>query len=365
MDRRDPQRQPPPAFRAGSYSYRLPEDRIAGVPLPRREDSRLLVIPRGASGPQAFQDRAIPDLPSLLRPGDLLVLNDTRVLKARLAVRRVRTGGHGEILVLETEGRTSRFLLRTRGSPRIGEAFSTDGPGDPQIVLSASEGGGIYRGGLIPEEAGWDALLDLRGRPPLPPYIKRGRRADPRDREDAERYQTVYAKNPGAAAAPTAGLHLTEDILQSARARGVRLASLTLHVGLGTFKPVGEEDIRLHPMHPEAFILPPETAAAVEACRVRRGRVVAAGTTVARVLETCAHRHRTVRPGAGSTRLFLHPPMGLSIVDALLTNFHAPDSTLMLLVSAFAGTNRIRGAYAHALRQGYRFLSYGDATFIQ
>ena len=354
----------PPLLRASFYGYDLPPRHIAQTPSSTRESARLLVIPRAQSGPQAFQDLEIPDLPSLLRAGDLLVLNDTRVTPARLFGRREATGGHAEVLVLEWEGNQAKILLKTRGSPRPGERIVFQSDSGLKFTLKKDMGSGLYETTYPGDSDNLLAMLEEHGRIPLPPYIRRGETRDPRDQEDRDRYQTVFARHPGAAAAPTAGLHLTDDLLKTIRSGGVEIATVTLHVGLGTFQPVHGEDIRRHTMHEEAFTLPEETASAYARCRERGGRIIAVGTTVVRVLESCLSESRHLQVGSGRTTLFLHPPEEIRSIDGLLTNFHAPDSTLVMLVAAFAGTERIRGAYRFALRSGYRFLSYGDATFI-
>jgi S-adenosylmethionine:tRNA ribosyltransferase-isomerase len=256
------------------------------------------------------------------------------------------------------------FLMRTRGTPTAGEKLGIPEATESTIELLQSLGAGLWRGRFAGSLEALEALLTARGKLPLPPYIRRDVGYDPRDALDEDRYQTVFAASPGAAAAPTAGLHLTNDLLTQIRSRGTSVAKITLHVGLGTFKPVHVADIRTHRMHAESFHLPSETADAVRQCRERGGRVLAVGTTVARVLEAQQDAHRCVRAGYGETYIYIHPPRMLHVVDGLLTNFHAPDSTLMLLVSAFAGRDRILAAYSFALRSKFRFLSYGDATFI-
>jgi len=336
------------------YDYALPPDAIAQQPLPERDAARLLVLDR-SSGERAH--RAIRDLPELLREEDLLVLNVTRVLPARL--RGVKpSGGHVEALLLGPTGPPGRFeaLVKIRRGLALGLRLS------------------FLRGGLH-AEAEIAALLDhgrvalqfdpsadpyALGETPVPPYIARAS-ADPRD---AERYQTVFARAPGSVAAPTAGLHFTPALLGAIRARGVQIGELILHVGIGTFRPLRAEDLAAGALHAEAYELPEATAQAVAGARARGGRVVAVGTTSARVLESCATESGCVTPGAGETRLLLAPGAQFRVVDALLTNFHLPRSSLLLLVAAFAGRERVLAAYREAIALGYRFYSYGDAMFI-
>ena len=354
----------PPHFRPGFFAYPLEDSAVAQVPSPKREDARLLLIPRAGTGPQAFADRSIQDLPRLLHPNDLLVLNDTRVEKARILLERTRTGGRAEITLVGGVAPDVQLLLRTRGTPELGERLGLPAGAEAIIELTARHGGGLWSARVLPQPDTFRTLLHARGRLPLPPYIKRQGTTDPRDALDEERYQTVFSRAAGAAAAPTAGLHLTEGILAGLKARGVATATVTLHVGLGTFKPIEVADIREHRIHQESYELPAATAEALARCKRRGGRVIAVGTTVTRVLETCAQRSGLVRAGKGETSIYLTPGSPFRVVDGLLTNFHAPDSTLMLLVSAFSGRDRVLAAYAHASRAGYRFLSYGDATLM-
>lgn len=361
-------------MRLSDFHYELPPDRIAQEPLRPRDAARLLVHGRGAD---ATRHRGVRDLPQELAPGDLLVVNDTRVLPARLHGRRP-SGGAVELLLLGPtgEGRVWRAMARPAKKLRPGEELALeepgggtglvarliereldlDGRGEPFWSLELSDPAAPH----TPVET----LLARAGRMPLPPYIDRARGVDPRDDGDREAYQTVYARRPGAVAAPTAGLHFTPELLAALAARGVERASVTLHVGLGTFRPLTVSDPREHVMHPERYVLPPATAEAVARCRDRGGRVVAVGTTSVRVLETCAADDGRVSPGEGETRLFLKPGDRFRCVDALLTNFHLPQSTLLLLVCAFAGRERVLGLYEEALERGYRFYSYGDAMLF-
>jgi S-adenosylmethionine:tRNA ribosyltransferase-isomerase len=335
------------------YDFELPPERIAQQPLAERDAARLLVLSRKGD---ALSHQMVRDLPALLEPGDLLVWNATRVLPARLRGRKA-SGGAAEALLLE-ETRDGRFraLLRTSGRQRVGLGLRFEGAGQAlDARIEALEPDGVVRlafsGGVSP----W-AL----GEAPLPPYIRR----DAADPADAARYQTLYARVPGAVAAPTAGLHFSQRLLDALDARGVRRAELVLHVGAGTFRPLGATELAARRLHPERFELPAETAAAIDAARARGGRVVAVGTTSARVLEARADERGGVTPGSGETDLFLLPGSRFRVVDALLTNFHLPRSSLLLLVAAFAGRERVLAAYAEALRAGYRFYSYGDAMLV-
>lgn len=337
------------------YEYPLPPDQIAQAPAPERDGARLLVLDR-ATGERRHE--SIRALPSCLRTGDLLVRNATRVLPARLRGRKT-TGGAAEALILAPVAPgTGRFraLVRTRGRLRAGLAIRFERAGetrDAEIVDVAPHGEVVLAFG-----AGTDPYVV--GEMPLPPYI---RRDAPRE-VDVERYQTVFARVPGSVAAPTAGLHLSERVLASLRGAGVGCAEVVLHVGPGTFRPLRDEDLRCGRLHAEPYDLPQATADAVAATRAAGGRVVAVGTTSARVLESCATDAGRVEPGGGSTRLFLRPGSRFRVVDALLTNFHLPRSSLLLLVAAFTGREPLLLAYAEAVREGYRFYSYGDAMLV-
>lgn len=356
-------------MRLRDFHYALPPGLIAQRPLPERDASRLLLLDRGTG---AVAHRSFRDLPALLRPGDLLVLNDTRVLPARLDGATPR-GGRVEILLLEeAEGTAWWAWVKPGRRARVGAAFSLPG-GLLARVRERGPEGRILLGfdGSVPVRE----LLERYGRMPLPPYIKRaapgGRPADPLaaaaregDLEDRERYQTVYAREEGAIAAPTAGLHFTDGILEAARARGVAVAFLTLHVGVGTFKPVRVAEVERHRMDPERFRIPEGTARAVKEVRGRGGRVVAVGTTTVRALESAADEGGAPRAGPGQATLFITPGYRFRVVDGLLTNFHLPGTTLLMLVSAFAGRERVLEAYGEAMAARYRFYSYGDAMLI-
>jgi S-adenosylmethionine:tRNA ribosyltransferase-isomerase len=337
------------------FDYDLPPHLIAQEPAPQRDQARLLVARRrdGSLAHHHFRD-----LPELLSAGDLLVLNDTRVVPARLLGRRVRTGGKWEGLFLRAlpEG-AWEILCQTRGRLVEGETLEVE-PGPLPLRLLERLPGGRWR--ALPAEPGSALdLLQRHGQVPLPPYIRKGRAVA----ADAQRYQTVYARQAGAVAAPTAGLHFTPEVFEGLRARRIERAFVTLHVGLGTFQPIQAEDVTQHHMHAEWGELPAATAEALAACRQRGGRVVAVGTTSVRVLETVAAAGPP-RPWSGDTDLFIYPPYSFHAVDALVTNFHLPRSTLLLLAAAFAGVDLLRQAYRTAIAQGYRFYSYGDAMLI-
>ena len=337
------------------FDYDLPPHLIAQEPLAERDRSRLLVV-RRATGELAHH--VFRDLPEPLRPGDLLVLNDTRVLHARLVGRRERTGGRWEGLFLrETPEGLWELLAQTRGYVTEGEAVAVE-PGPLRLVL---RGRTPDRHWLVEPQPGGPAaeLLARHGNVPLPPYIRKGRAGD----ADRERYQTVYASAPGSVAAPTAGLHFTPALFERLRAAGVGEARVTLHVGLGTFEPIRTDDPAAHVMHREWCSVPAETVETIRACKDRGGRVVAVGTTACRSLESAARGGELV-PWAGETDLFIYPPYRFRVVDALITNFHLPRTTLLLLVGAFAGMDLLKRAYETAVREGYRFYSYGDAMLV-
>jgi S-adenosylmethionine:tRNA ribosyltransferase-isomerase len=302
------------------------------------------------------------DLPGWLEPGDLLVLNDTRVLPARLVGRRRRTGGRWEGLFLsEQPGGTWELLAQTRGRPPVGETLVVEPGGlELELVGRSPEGRWLVRPAAPGSAA---ALLAEYGQVPLPPYIRKARGKDEEGPADRERYQTVYARRPGAVAAPTAGLHFTPEVFDALERRGVGRAFVTLHVGPGTFQPVQAEDVTEHRVQAEWCELPPETAAAVAACKARGRRVVAVGTTSVRVLETAA-RAGGVEPWSGETDLTIRPPFSFRAADALVTNFHLPRSSLLLLVAAFCGLESMHEAYRTAVAHEYRFCSYGDAMLI-
>lgn len=330
------------------FDYELPEDRIAQQALPRGR-SRLLRLQLEGS----CSDHSVSDLPALLQPGDLVVLNDTRVIPARLFARRLETGGRIEILLLERQTAADwTAFLRPGRRVRAGSVYHL-GEGLDVEVLGKQSGDKFSLRFSDPIET----HLDRLGHVPLPPYIRR-----PDNQADRDRYQTVYARVPGAVAAPTAGLHFTEAMLDELRAAGIGVTTLTLHVGPGTFRPVAAKRIEDHLMDAERFELPSVAAQAIAATRSRGGRVVAVGTTVVRALESVARTHEgRIVATAGETDLFITPGFQFQVVDLLLTNFHLPRSTLLMLVCAFSGRETVLSAYRHAIDRGYRFYSYGDA----
>jgi S-adenosylmethionine:tRNA ribosyltransferase-isomerase len=335
--------------------YHLPPHLIAQEPCAERDESRLLVVRRGKG---SLAHHRFRDLPALLSVGDLLVLNETRVLQARLLGRRIRTGGGWEGLFLrEAPGGAWELMCQTRGRLVEGEEIEVE-PGPLRLRLRQQTPAGRWLAEPVADAATLE-LLQRHGHVPLPPYIRKGRA----DAADTERYQTVYARQAGAVAAPTAGLHFTPRIFEALDERGIARSFVTLHVGPGTFQPIQVEDYRQHRMHAEWGELPEAAARDITACKERGGHVVAVGTTSVRVLETAAASGQ-VRPWSGDTDLYIYPPYSFRAVDALVTNFHLPRSTLLLLVAAFAGVDLIRRAYRTAVAEGYRFYSYGDAMLI-
>jgi S-adenosylmethionine:tRNA ribosyltransferase-isomerase len=338
-------------MRRTDFHYDLPEALIARYPTPERSGSRLLHLD-GVTG--AVADRRFTDLPSLLRAGDLVVFNDTRVIPARLHGVKQGSGGKVEIMLERVTGpRTAVVQLRASKPSRAGTVI-TLGTGDSLTVVDREDD--FWR---VEFSSDAHAIFDRVGEMPLPPYV--AREAESADRE---RYQTVYAREPGAVAAPTAGLHFDAALLAACRAAGAEFAYVTLHVGAGTFQPVRVDDVAEHRMHAEVCVVPAATCEAVAATRARGGRVVAIGTTAVRALESAA-ADGELRPFADETRLFITPGKRFRVIDALVTNFHLPESTLLMLVSAFAGREHVLAAYAHAVQQQYRFFSYGDAMFIE
>ncbi len=336
-------------MRRADFSYPLPQELIADRPLARRGASRLLVL-EGSTG--AMRDLQFADLGSLLRPGDLLVLNDTRVLPARLHGRKA-SGGACEILLERILG-GGRILAQARSSKGLRPGTKIELPAAAVAVAVAR------RGELWELALDRDALpyFETHGSIPLPPYVARAA-----DDDDRERYQTVYAMEPGAVAAPTAGLHFDREALDGLAGAGISIERITLHVGAGTFTPIRADDLDAHHMHSECFRVPAAAVLAVEAARQRGGRVVAVGTTVMRALESAATGGRLVAC-EGETDIFIRPGHRFRVVNALLTNFHLPESTLLVLVAAFAGREHVLAAYHHAIAGRYRFFSYGDAMFV-
>ncbi len=338
-------------MKKSDFNYHLPPDLIAQEPLPERSASRMLVVPPDDAPPV---DAQVRDLGDWLRAGDLLVFNDTRVIPARLFGQK-DSGGRVEILIERLlPGNEARAQVGASKSPRPGGRIALDAGGEAEVL---GRDGEFYHLRFHVEGA-LESWLLKAGRLPLPPYIRR----EP-GRDDAERYQTVFAREVGAVAAPTAGLHFDEALLASLRGRGVEFGHVTLHVGAGTFQPVRVDDLREHAMHGEWLNVGAGLVAQVRRTREVGGRVVAVGTTVVRALES-ATVDGELHPFAGETRIFIFPGYRIRSVDALLTNFHLPESTLLMLVSAFAGKDRIFQAYAHAVRERYRFFSYGDAMLL-
>ncbi|HEY0294606.1 MAG TPA: tRNA preQ1(34) S-adenosylmethionine ribosyltransferase-isomerase QueA [Bordetella sp.] len=346
---------PSPAFTLADFDYPLPDELIAQHPAAERRGSRLLHL----DGAGRLHDRQFPDLAGLVRENDLLVFNDTRVIKARLLGQKA-TGGKVEVLVERiTEPTRALAHVRASKSPgpgmilRLADAFDTEVLGRQGELFDLRFPGPVLD------------LLDAHGATPLPPYITHDAQAD-----DDSRYQTVYAREPGAVAAPTAGLHFDQAMLDQLAAQGARRAFVTLHVGAGTFQPVRAANLADHIMHAEWYTVPQATVDAIAQTRARGGRVIAVGTTSVRALESAAAACATaagqpLAAAQGDTRLFITPGYPYQVVDALVTNFHLPQSTLLMLVSALAGVEPIRRAYAHAVEQRYRFFSYGDAMFIE
>jgi S-adenosylmethionine:tRNA ribosyltransferase-isomerase len=337
------------------FDFALPPASIAQAPAPQREAARLLVLDRKSG---ARTHAHVADLPRFLRAGDLLVVNATRVLPARLRGEK-DTGGRIEALLLGATKAAGewRALVRSRGRQRVGQRFRF-GTGDLAFDASITA---IHDDGEVVLAIAPDVSPYRAGEAPLPPYIHR-ETAQP---DDLARYQTVFARVPGAVAAPTAGLHLSEPLLRALDEAGIERAEVVLHVGPGTFRPLRDEDLAAGRLHAEAFELPAATADAIDRARARGGRVVAVGTTTTRVLESRATAQRGVRAGSGETDLFVRPGSTFQVVDALFTNFHLPRSSLLLLVAAFAGREVVLDAYAEAIERGYRFYSYGDAMLIQ
>ena len=361
-------------MKTADFDYDLPPELIAQQPAARRDGSRLLVLSRqpSAVGRQPAEASVSPDpspltshplthhvfsdLPSFVEPGDVVVVNDSKVIPARLLGSR-EGGGKAEVLLVSREAAgTWRALVRPGSRIRAGSVVRVGGEDRIEIVAHLPEGARRVR---LVGPGGEDAVLARRGRIPLPPYIAH----DPTDL-DTERYQTVYADPPGSVAAPTAGLHFTPELLAAIAARGALVARVTLHVGPGTFRPVSAQDPAQHHLDPEAYVVPQEAANAIAAARAKGGAVWAVGTTVTRTLEACAEADGTVRAGAGWTSLFIRPGHTFRVVDHLVTNFHLPRSTLLMLVAAFAGTDFALAAYREAVARRYRFYSYGDAMAI-
>lgn len=333
------------------FHYELPERLIARYPMPQRSDSRLLCMDRQAG---TLQDQRFTDLVSWLKPGDLLVFNNTRVIPARVFGQK-QTGGRVEVLVERITGPDSCLAhVRASKSPKPGSRILVEGAGS--LLMEGRQGDLFQLRSQQGELLDW---LQKVGHMPLPPYIDR---AD--ESLDQERYQTVYASNPGAVAAPTAGLHFDEALLETLKRQGVATTFVTLHVGAGTFQPVRADDIRDHNMHSEWLQVDADTVAKVRQTKAEGGRVIAVGTTSVRCLETAARETGQIAPFTGETDIFIYPGYTFNVIDGLVTNFHLPESTLIMLVSALAGREPVLSAYQHAVEQEYRFFSYGDAMLI-
>jgi S-adenosylmethionine:tRNA ribosyltransferase-isomerase len=339
--------------------YTLPAELIAQQPLAKRSDARLMVVRRGSA---EISHRHVRDLPEVLRAGDALVTNNTRVVPARVLGYRIATGGRWEGLFLSVTAEGEwRMLCKTRGRlhpPEAVRLLTHAAADDIKLWLLDQTSDGIWLARPETDESAFKALERI-GRVPLPPYIRKGEMVE----ADRSNYQTVFAAIPGAVAAPTAGLHFTKELLSRLAAAGISRHEVTLHVGLDTFRPITAETPDQHEMHSEWGQIREETAAALRACRTNGGRVVAVGTTSVRVLETAAQQDE-LRAWSGETSLFIRPPYKFRAVDILMTNFHLPRTTLLLLVSAFAGPELVRRAYDEAIRERYRFYSYGDAMLI-
>jgi S-adenosylmethionine:tRNA ribosyltransferase-isomerase len=335
------------------FNYDLPPELIAQHPLANRTDSRLLEVKAEGGNAARFIDRQFRDILNLIKPGDLLVLNDTKVIPARLHGKK-ETGGNVELLIERISSENQAWVqIRASKVPKTGTIVHIYNKAGETFPVEMIGHDGRFYEVRFPKNV--FALLEQFGELPLPPYIEHQA-----NQEDAKRYQTVVAKNPGAVAAPTAGLHFDEGILNQLREQGVKQASITLHVGAGTFTPVREEDLGKHKMHYEWFSVPAQTTGAIEDTHKAGGRVIAVGTTSMRALESWAQTGET----SGETNLFITPGYQFKVIDCLLTNFHLPKSTLLMLVSAFAGVENIRNAYQHAIQNEYRFFSYGDAMFL-
>ncbi|MFZ5898650.1 MAG: tRNA preQ1(34) S-adenosylmethionine ribosyltransferase-isomerase QueA [Bacillota bacterium] len=339
-------------MRLQDFDYELPERLIAQEPLERRDASRLMVVHRRTG---LIEHRLFPAIVEYLHAGDLMVINESKVLPVRLLGRKAGTGGQVEVLLLHPTG-PDRWECLVRPGRRLQPGAKLEfGPELQGEVVARTASGG--REVVFAYEDSFESVLARVGHVPLPPYIKK-------PLNNAERYQTVYARSPGSAAAPTAGMHFTPELLANLRAKGVQIASVVLHIGLDTFRPVKVNDITKHEMHTEYYAVPEETSQAVNAAKQEGRRIVAIGTTSTRCLESAAGEDGLVRAGAGWSNLFIYPGYRFKVVDALVTNFHLPRSTLLMMLSAFAGRKLILHAYAEAVKYEYRFFSFGDAMLV-
>jgi len=355
-------------LRTDLFDFELPEDRIALYPLPERDAARLLVVQ--PNGEPEFADRTVAELPELLRPGDMLVFNDTRVIPAALKGTRIRGDSEAQVefnLHKRVDENRWRAFARPAKRLEVGDLvrFGNEGRvcllGNLDATVTAKGEGGEVELTFTLHSAYLDEAIDMLGDAPLPPYIA-GRR--PATEDDRSAYQTIFARKEGAVAAPTAGLHFTERLLKQLTERGIGHTFVTLHVGAGTFLPVKTEDTNDHKMHSEWGEISAETAARLNEVRREGGRIVAVGSTATRLLETAASETGEIQPYAGETALFITPGYRFRAIDLMMTNFHLPRSTLFMLVSAFSGLDRMKRAYAHAIAAGYRFYSYGDACLL-
>lgn len=343
-------------FKLAKYHYNLPNHLVARYPLVDRDASKLLVVDGQDAG---VQHCIFSQLTEFLQPGDLIVFNDTKVIKSRLFGLK-ETGGRVEVFVVQTAGNEGTAFIKASKAPKPGSLIRipVDASCDEVVEVGAQQLDGTY---AVRYERAWLDLFLRAGHMPLPPYMDRSA-----EQSDDERYQTVWASKPGAVAAPTASLHFTQDVLDQLQSKGVRQARLTLHVGAGTFSPVRVDDIREHQMHSEYYDVDQSVITALQETKQAGGRIVAVGTTVLRTLETLA-QHKSVMqlsPESGETSIFIYPGFEFKLVDLLVTNFHLPESTLLMLVSAFAGKERIDNAYKTAIEHEYRFFSYGDAMLL-
>ena len=341
-------------MKTSDFNYELPKELIAQTPLEKRDTSRLMTLDRKTG---AWEHHHFYELPDFLEPGDCLILNDSRVLPARLLGQRLPGGGACEVLLLIDRGeKTWECLVRPGRHMREGTKLSFgNGELTAEVTEVLPDGNRLVR---FDYEGIFLEVLEHLGKMPLPPYIKE-------ELQDQERYQTVYSKVPGSAAAPTAGLHFTPELLETIRQKGVNIGYVTLHVGLGTFRPVKEEEITEHEMHSEFCILPPETARLINETKAGGRRCICVGTTSCRTLESWAAEDGRMEPKAGWTSIYIYPGYRFKVMDGLVTNFHLPESTLIMLVSAFAGREHVLAAYEEAVREKYRFFSFGDAMFLR
>ena len=341
-------------MKTSDFNYELPKELIAQTPLEKRDTSRLMTLDRKTG---AWEHHHFYELPDFLEPGDCLILNNSRVLPARLLGQRIPGGGACEVLLLIDRGeKTWECLVRPGRHMREGTKLSFgNGELTAEVTEVLLDGNRLVR---FDYEGIFLEVLERLGKMPLPPYIKE-------ELQDQERYQTVYSKVPGSAAAPTAGLHFTPELLETIRQKGVNIGYVTLHVGLGTFRPVKEEEITEHEMHSEFCILPPETARLINETKAGGRRCICVGTTSCRTLESWAAEDGRMEPKAGWTSIYIYPGYRFKVMDGLVTNFHLPESTLIMLVSAFAGREHVLAAYEEAVREKYRFFSFGDAMFLR